>query len=112
MPIFLTKTLALYGIFGSHTTEACPLNNQQNRNFVLNAAPKLHEIADKDNIKIAGMYFSALEHTFVWIVDAKDAAIVQEFLIEAGTAKFNAFKIVPLLNVEGLLEVLKQVDNS
>ena len=104
--------MTLYGIFGSHTTDACPLNNKENRHFVLTSAPKLHEIADKDDIKIVGMYFSALEHTFVWIVDAKDAAIIQEFLIEVGAAKFNAFKIVPLLNVESLIEILKKVDSS
>ncbi len=104
--------MALYGVFGSHTTEACPLNNKESRNFVLHAAPKLHEIADKDHIKVIGMYFSALEHTFVWILEAEHATIIQEFLIELGATKFNAFKIVPLLNVEGLIEILKKVDSS
>jgi len=103
--------MALYGIFGSHTTESCPLNNQQNRNYVLNNGPKLQQLAEQFNLKIVGMYFSALEHTFVWILDGKDAATIQDFLIKSGAAKFNAFKIVPLLNVESLLEELKKVDN-
>ena len=104
--------MALYGVFGNHTVEACPLNNKENRTFILNNGPKLHETAEKDNIKIIGMYYSALEHTFTWILDAKDAGVIQEFLIKAGAASFNAFKIVPLIQSQDLLEILKKVDSA
>jgi hypothetical protein len=40
--------MALYGIYGSHTTESCPLNNTQ----VLKVAQDIDNIATKNKIKI------------------------------------------------------------
>jgi hypothetical protein len=46
--------MSLYGIYGSHTTDSCPLNNTQSRKIVLKmAADKgLDNIATKNKIKI------------------------------------------------------------
>ena len=35
--------MGLYGIYGSHTTEACPLNNAETRKLVLEHGPKIVE---------------------------------------------------------------------
>ena len=43
--------MGLYGIYGSHTTEACPLNNAETRKLVLEHGPKIVEEASKLNIK-------------------------------------------------------------
>ncbi len=44
--------MGLYGIYGSHTTEACPLNSAETRKLVLEHGPKIVEEANKQNIKI------------------------------------------------------------
>ena len=70
--------MSLYGIYGSHTTDSCPLNNTQSRKIVLKMADKgLDNIATKNKIKILEQYHSALEHTFLWTVDSENAHSVE-----------------------------------
>ena len=94
--------MALFGIFGSHTVEMCPLNNKTSAMTMVQMAEKS---ADAENNhsnyginKIIGRYHSALEHKFVWIVDAESAHPLEKFLIDIGSAKFNSSKIIPLIN--------------
>ena len=104
--------MAMYGVYGIHTTEACPLNNSQNRKFVIEGGPKIEQMAEKVNVKVIGQYHSGLEHTFLWVLDAKDAQTIEAFMIQAGVSKFNALTIVPLLTFEGVIEKCKQIENS
>ncbi|HZD83291.1 MAG TPA: DUF3303 family protein [Nitrososphaeraceae archaeon] len=99
--------MGLYGIYGNHSAESCPLYNTENRDLIIKMNEQLKEIANKNNIKILQQYHSALEHTFIWVVDAKEAHSVQNFMIDSGWAKFNAVKIVPLGSYEHLIEACK-----
>ena len=99
--------MSLYGIYGSHTTESCPLYNIENRKLIIKTHDQLKEIANKNDVKLLQQYHSALEHTFTWIVDAKEAHSVQNFMIESSWAKFNTVKIVPLGTYEHLIDVCK-----
>jgi hypothetical protein len=102
-----TIAMGLYGIYGSHTTESCPLYNTENRNLILDAHDQLKNHSSKNDVILLQQYHSALEHTFTWIVDAKEAHSVQKFMIDSRWAKFNAVKIVPLSSYEHLIEVCK-----
>lgn len=104
--------MALYGIYGSHTTESCPLNHAQNRKLVIEGGPKFQPLAEQAGVKVIGQYHSALEHTFLWVVDAKDAQTVEALMIEAGVAKFNAVTIVPLKTFEDVQKKCQQIENS
>lgn len=95
--------MALYGIYGKHTTEACPWNN-------IETARKLKDMAKSDLAsrageykisKIWGQYHSALEHTFLWIVEGEDPHLIQQFSVDTGLASINELKIVPLITFEG-----------
>ncbi|GJM15130.1 MAG: hypothetical protein DHS20C13_04570 [Thermodesulfobacteriota bacterium] len=95
--------MALYGIYGKHTTEACPWNN-------IETAKKLKEMDESDlasrasEFKIShilGQYHSALEHTFLWLVEAEDPHLIQEFCVTTGLASINELKIVPMITFEG-----------
>ena len=88
--------MALYGIYGGHTTASCPLSNNRTRNNVLKMAQDLGNIANKNKIKILGQYHSALGHTFLWTVHAESAHSAERFMIESQWSVFNALKIVPL----------------
>ena len=104
--------MALYGVYGSHTVEACPVNHRGN-------AEKLISFAESDPTpllskygidRVLGQYHSAFEHTFIWIVDAEDPHALEEFALEAGLASFNKLTIVPLKDlVDGILPRLKRV---
>ena len=104
--------MALYGISGSHTTDVCPLNNDSSAKTVLQAEKvNLEELGQKYKInKIIGQYHSALEHTFLWIVDADDPHLIQQFCIEGGIASFNAVKIVPMITFDQAIETVKKVN--
>ncbi|NIP61603.1 MAG: hypothetical protein GWN01_05975 [Nitrosopumilaceae archaeon] len=102
--------MALYGIEGSHTTESCPLNNNASAKAVLQTENiDMSEIAQKYKInKIVGQFHSALEHTFLWVLDAEDPHLIQQFCIDAGVASFNAVKIIPLKTYDEVIEAVKK----
>ncbi len=104
--------MALYGVYGSHTTEACPVNNKEiAQRLVQFSETDLEPIATKYKInQVVGQFHSALEHTFVWVVDAEDPHLIEEFCIETGLASFNNLKIVPLITfVEGVIPRVKGI---
>ena len=68
--------------FGSHTTETCPLNNPVNRKLVKETSEKLPQLAQENHVELKEQFHSALEHNFVWIIDAENSHAVQKFLIE------------------------------
>jgi hypothetical protein len=107
--------MALYGIYGNHTTESCPLNNGQSREIVLKMAASdkgLNEIASKNKIRILEQYHSALEHKFLWTVESENAHLVERFMIESGWATFNAVKIVPLGTYHDLVRTCRKLENT
>ena len=59
---------------------------------------------------IVGQYHSALEHTFLWVVEAEDPHMIQDFCVTTGVATFNKLKIVPLITFrEGVIPGLKKI---
>jgi len=104
--------MAIYGISGSHATDACQLNNDSGAKIVLQAEKvNLEELGQKYKInKIIGQYHSALEHTFLWIVDAEDPHLIQQFCIEGGIASFNAVKIIHMITFDQVIEIVKKVN--
>jgi len=102
--------MGLYGIYGSHSPESCPLNNVEIRRLVIIKAEQLDKVLTKNNVNMLQQYHSGLEHTFVWIVDAQDAHSVQNLMmIESGWIKFNALKIVPLTEYKNVIEGCKNL---
>ena len=92
--------MALFGMYGEHTVESCPLTNPESRKAVLDGRPFFaDESALKERYgieKIVDQYHSALEHTFLWIVEAREPHLVQQAAIDSGLARFNSVRIVPL----------------
>ncbi|MFG0257639.1 MAG: hypothetical protein ACF8GE_07035 [Phycisphaerales bacterium JB043] len=90
--------MPLYGMYGHHTIDACPLHNKDAAKIVVSIAEDdLSSLLRECKINsIVGQYHSAFEHTFVWILDAEDAHLVQKFADESGIARHNTIKIVPL----------------
>jgi hypothetical protein len=100
--------MALYGIYGEHTQEACPLYNKENRESFLNQAPNMEENAQKNKVKILHQFHSELEHTFLWVADAENAHSIQD-LMRRTAGRFNTLKIVPLITFQDVIERCKQI---
>ena len=102
-----TQKTDIYGIYGTHTTEACPLFNEENKKLLLQVASTFENDANAKGIKVLSMYHSGLEHTFEWIVEAPSAHAIQDLMVETKVAKFNATKIVPLRTTQNVVEYLQ-----
>ena len=103
--------MALYGIYGRHEIAACPINNLETAKDVIQLAnTDLTQMLPKYKInEIVGMYHSGLEHTSLWIFDAEDAHLIDEFLLDIGATKLSEFRIVPLKTIQGVAERAKKV---
>ena len=104
--------MALYGVYGSHTPETCPVSNRGSAEAIVKFADTdLASAAAKYKVnKVVGQYHSALEHTFLWVLDAEDPHLIERFCIETGLASFNTLKIVPLITFsEGVVPLLKEI---
>ncbi|MEM4230966.1 MAG: hypothetical protein QXM77_00315 [Candidatus Nitrosocaldus sp.] len=104
--------MPLYGIFGEHSVESCPLYNGKSRSTVLMISERIDEVAKSHDVRVLGMYHSALEHTFVWVADAEDAHRLQRFAIDLDIASFNTLKIVPLGTFKDLVEACKRLESQ
>ncbi len=102
--------MVLYGVFGSHTTESCPLNNPENRKLVIRISEKLTELAQKNHVDVKEQFHSALEHNFLWVLEAENGHVVQRFMLESGWAKFNAMRIFPIGTFKNVVEELKKLE--
>ena len=103
--------MGLYGIYGTHTQEACPLYNAQSRKYLLTVAPTMAKDAQKANVTILNQFHSALEHTFLWVAEADNPHIIEELMAKTG-GRFNTLKIVPLITFQTLLERCKEVEEG
>ena len=105
--------MALYGIYGRHEIDACPINNSKNRKLMVEIGKRdMKTVCSTHKInKVIGRFHSALEHTFLWIVDAEDPHLIQKLAMEGGVASFNEVKIVPLTEFENVVQMLEKIDN-
>ena len=106
--------MALYGIYGRHEIDACPINNSKNREIMIEIGRRdMKEVCSNHKInKIVGRFHSALEHTFLWIVDAEDPHLIQKLAMEGGVASFNEVKIVPLMTFDDVVNVTKKLEQN
>ncbi len=108
------KNMALYGIYGRHEISDCPLNNSETRKMVAEIAKTdMSSVLPKYKInKVVGQFHSGLEHTFLWVLDAEDPHLIQQFAIEGGMAKFNEVKIVPLMTFSDVITESGKLDQN
>ena len=99
-----------FGIYGSHTPETCPI-------YLAKYAQVFVDIAELDPARLAdtygirrivARYHSALEHTFLWIVEADDPNLIEKFAVDTGLASFNMLRIVPVHTFDETVERLKR----
>jgi hypothetical protein len=93
--------MGLYGIYGSHTQEACPLYNEESRKYLLRVAPTMA----KDAVS-----FSFGTHIFVGS-EADNPHIIEELMARTG-GRFNTLKIVPSITFQTLIERCKMVEDG
>jgi len=101
--------MGLYGIYGQHTQEACPLYNDESRKYLI--APTMDKNAQKFSVKILYQFHSALEHTFLWVAEAENPHIIEDLMSRTG-GRFNTLRVVPLITFQTLIERCKKVEEG
>ncbi len=106
--------MALYGIYGKHAPEVCPIYVRDNaRVFMAIAELEAGELAERWGIrKFLGRYHSALEHTFLWIVDADEPHLIEKFGVDTELARFNELTIVPMHTFAATAKRLRETHGS
>ena len=103
--------MGLYGIYGEHTLQACPLYNKESREYLLSRAPNMEKNAQSYGVKILHQFHSGLEHTFLWVVEADNPHIIEE-VMRRGVGRTNTLKIVPLITFQTVIERCKKIEEG
>jgi hypothetical protein len=83
----------------------------ESREYLLSRAPDIEKNAQKYGVKILHQFHSGLEHTFLWVVDADNAHLIQDLMARTA-GRFNTIKIVPLVTFQGVIERCKQIEEG
>jgi hypothetical protein len=96
-------------LLAEHTAEVCPTSNSKTRELLLQTAPQIPGIAEKNGVRILAGPFVNREHTTVVIVEADKADEVDRFIQETRLSQWNQVRVLPSLPMEeGLKEVQEQ----
>lgn len=101
----------LYGIYGEHAQESCPLYNRENRRWLLANASEQGKTAQKFRVRILQQYHSALEHTFLWIAEAENPHLIEELMARTA-GRFNTLRIVPLVTFQTVLDRSQKIEDG
>jgi hypothetical protein len=104
-------TSEMYGVYGEHTQQACPLYNQESRRWLLANVPNQEKNAQKYGVRILQQYHSALEHTFLWVVEAENAQSIEELMARTA-GRFNTVRIAPLITFPIVLERCQKIEDG
>ena len=93
-------------LLGTHDAHVCPLSNSKTRDLMIQTAPQMPNIADRNGVNmVAGPYVSD-EHLVVTIVEADTAEKVHQFLSDSRLNQWNTVRVVPSVTVqEGMKEI-------
>jgi hypothetical protein len=93
-------------LLATHTADVCPLSNSKTRDLMLETAPQITDIAERNGVNmVAGPYVSD-EHLVVTVVEADKAEQVHQLLSDSRLNQWNTVRVVPVLTVqEGMKEI-------
>jgi len=98
----------LFGVFAIHSPDLCPMNNKSSRKIFLEIQGKMKATQKKFHItKILGFYMSVLEHEWIIILDAKSAHDIEQMCIHVGISTTSTVKIVPINDMQKVMQALK-----
>jgi hypothetical protein len=96
-------------LLATHNAEVCPLSNSKTRDLMLETAPQIPSIAERNGVTmVAGPYVSD-EHLVVTVVEADKADSVHQFLSDTTLSQWNTVRVVPSLTIE---EGMKELQGS
>ncbi|MDH2908169.1 MAG: hypothetical protein PXX83_08760 [Candidatus Nitrosotalea sp.] len=98
----------LFGVFAIHSPDLCPMNNKNSKKIFMGIQGKMKATQKKFNVKkVLGFYMSVLEHEWIIILDAENAHDIEQMCIEVGISTTSTVKIVPISDMQKVMDTLK-----
>jgi hypothetical protein len=95
-----------YVLLGVHSAEVCPTSNSKTRDLMLQTAPQIPGIAERNGVTIVAGPYVNHEHLTVTVVEAEKAESVDQFLIDTRLNQWNTVRVVPSRTIEeGMKEI-------
>jgi hypothetical protein len=96
----------LYMVVANHNPESCPVHNQEIKQQGLANYKRMPEVAKKLNVTSQGSWTYMPGHLIYMLVDAPNAHVVSQMVMEIGIMDWNTVVINPVIPME---EGLKKV---
>lgn len=99
-----------YVILSSHSPETCPTSNAKTRAMMLETAPQIPAIAEKNGVTIVSGPYTSREHIVVVVMEADSAEGLDRFLDQSRLGQFNTLRILPSRTMEESMAELQEAE--
>jgi len=95
-----------YVVVAEHSAEVCPTSNAKTKALLLEMAPQIPKIAEKNGVNILSGPWVNHEHITVVIVETDRPESLDTFLMETRLQQWNRVRVMPSRTIaEGMKEV-------
>jgi hypothetical protein len=97
-----------YVVIAHHSAEVCPTSNAKTKALLLELAPQIPTMAEKNSVAILAGPFTSREHTVVTIVEAERPEALDAFMVDSQLSLWNEVRIIPSLTMEASMRELQE----
>jgi hypothetical protein len=95
-----------YVVVAEHSAEVCPTSNAKTKALLLEMAPQIPKIAEKNGVNILSGPWVNHEHITVVIVETDRPESLDTFLMETRLQQWNRVRVMPSRTIaEGMKEL-------
>lgn len=95
-------------VLGNHSPEVCPTSNAKTKALLLEVAPQIPDLAEKNGVNIVAGPFANREHTVVTIVETDRPEALDSFIVESRLAQWNQVHILPSVPMQESMAELQE----
>ena len=95
-------------VLAEHSAEICPISNAQSMALLLEMAPQIPKIAEKNGVRMVAGPFINREHLTVIVVETERAEALDDFLVEARLQQWNQIRVLPSRTMEESMKELTE----
>ncbi len=97
----------LYMVIATHSPESCPMSNATVRQKTVVNNQKVVELTKKYNVTQQGSWTFFGGHVIYMLVDAPNAHVINQMLMELGIMEWNTVVINPVITMQEAMAAFK-----
>ena len=87
-------------VLAEHSPEVCPTSNAKSQALLLEMAPQIPKIAEKNGVRIVAGPYVNREHLTVIVTETERAESLDDFVVEARLHQWNQVRVLPSRTME------------